>query len=96
MHSRTGKTSEKLAMFAVRVYRIDDSLNEGRLLCNIFRDNIQACTDPLRLLRERVAKPCAGEGLAKLALDCVLADQSDFTEVIRSNFIHSLRGRVCV
>ncbi len=38
------------------------------------------------------AKPRDGEGLAKLALDCVFTDQSDFTEAIRSNCIHSLRG----
>ncbi len=48
-----------------------------------------ACSDPLRALR-------GGEGLAKLALDCVFTDQSDFTEAIRSNYIHSLHGRVRV
>jgi len=33
--------------------------------------------------------PRVGEGLAKLTLDCVSTDQSDFTEVIHSNYIHS-------
>ncbi len=42
----------------------------------------------------RAARTRGGEGLAKLALDCVFIDQSDFTEAIRSNYIHSLRGRV--
>ncbi len=55
-----------------------------------------ACSDPLRALRTHVAKPRGGEGLTKLALDCVFTDQSDFTEAIRSNYIHSLRGRVRV
>ncbi len=44
----------------------------------------------------RAAGTRGGEGLAKLALDCVFTDQSDFTEAIRSNYIHSLRGRVRV
>ncbi len=54
----------------------------GRLVLSL------AGTDPLLPLRD-------GEGLAKRALDCVIADQSDFTEEIRSKFIHSFRGRVC-
>ncbi len=33
-----------------------------------------------------------GEGLAKLALDCVSMDQSDFTETIRPKFIHACHG----
>ncbi len=55
-----------------------------------------ACSDPLRALRARAAKPHSGEGLAKLALHCVFTDQSDFTETIRSNDIHSLRGGILV
>ncbi len=42
----------------------------------------------------RAARMRGEEGLAKLALNCVFTDQSDFTEAIRSNYIHSLRGRV--
>ncbi len=51
-----------------------------------------ACSDPLCALHACAAKPRGGEGLAKLALDCVFTDQSDFTEAIRSNYIHSHRG----
>ncbi len=55
-----------------------------------------ACSDPLRALRTSAAKPRGGEGLAKLALDCVFTNQIDFTEAIRSNYIHSLHGLVRV
>ncbi len=47
--------------------------------------------------KKKKQPPSAREGLAKLVLDCVLANQLDsFTEAIGSNFIYSLRGRVSV
>ncbi len=70
----------------------------GAIRVGVGDEPVQRALDPLRALRARAAKPRSGEGLAKLALDCVFTDQkeSDFTEAIRSNYIHSLRGRVCV